>query len=74
MSVSRWAYDPEICDGGGCPGDCDLCNKPNEMDDDYEQDSKLREWMERRALNRTKKQKMLRSRFTLSLPPMWLRS
>ena len=47
MSVSRWAYDPEICDGGGCPGECDLCNKPNEMDDDYEQDSKLREWMER---------------------------
>lgn len=27
MSVSKWAYDPEICDHGICVGDCDLCDK-----------------------------------------------
>lgn len=27
MSVSRWAYIPECCDGDACPGDCDLCSK-----------------------------------------------
>ena len=32
MSVSKWAYDPRYCDGGGCPGDCDLCNKPRDME------------------------------------------
>ena len=34
MSVSKWAYDPRYCDGEGCPGDCDLCNKPRDMEDD----------------------------------------
>ena len=33
MSVSKWAYTPEVCDGGGCPGDCDLCDKPKNMED-----------------------------------------
>lgn len=33
MSVSKWAYDQAICDGGGCPGDCDLCDKPKNMED-----------------------------------------
>lgn len=27
MSVSKWAYQPEKCDGNPCPGDCDLCSK-----------------------------------------------
>lgn len=36
MSVSLWAYDPEICDGDFCPGDCDLCAKwqDNEKEDE----------------------------------------
>lgn len=25
MSVSKWAYDPEKCDGALCVGDCDYC-------------------------------------------------
>ena len=25
MSVSKWAYDPDLCDGKFCPGDCDIC-------------------------------------------------
>ena len=27
MSVSKWAYTPEMCDGEYCVGDCDLCSK-----------------------------------------------
>ena len=27
MSVSKWAYSPEKCDGEYCIGDCDLCYK-----------------------------------------------
>ena len=27
MSVSKWAYDPDYCDGDICVGDCDYCNK-----------------------------------------------
>lgn len=27
MSVSLWAYDPDICDGDFCPCDCDFCRK-----------------------------------------------
>lgn len=30
MSVSKWAYKPEKCDGGFCPGDCDHCGKADE--------------------------------------------
>lgn len=26
MSVSKWAYEPEKCDGQPCPGDCDNCS------------------------------------------------
>ena len=25
MSTSKWAYEPEKCDGQPCPGDCDSC-------------------------------------------------
>ena len=27
MSASLWAYEPDICDGDYCPGDCDSCYK-----------------------------------------------
>lgn len=27
MSVSKWAYEPDKCDGEPCVGDCDLCDK-----------------------------------------------
>jgi len=30
MSCSKWAYEPETCDGEPCPGDCDLCGKAQE--------------------------------------------
>lgn len=36
MSVSKWAYDPERCDGDYCPGDCDNCSKW--MDDEEEEE------------------------------------
>lgn len=25
MSVSKWAYEPDKCDGDYCVGDCDFC-------------------------------------------------
>ena len=38
MSVDKWYYHPDICDGNICPGDCDLCdipkNPPEELIDD----------------------------------------
>ena len=38
MSCSKWAYEPEMCDGHYCPGDCDLCDIPesDEYLDDVE--------------------------------------
>ena len=27
MSISRWAYSAEKCEGQPCPGDCDFCSK-----------------------------------------------
>ena len=30
MSVSLWAYEPTICDGYYCEGECDLCSKLDE--------------------------------------------
>ena len=33
MSCSKWAYEPEYCDGEPCPGDCDLCGKAQENED-----------------------------------------
>jgi len=30
MSCSKWAYDPEKCDGDYCVGDCDYCHKADE--------------------------------------------
>lgn len=37
MSVSKWDYIPEKCDGDYCPGDCDNCPKGNQ-DVDPEED------------------------------------
>ena len=31
MSVDKWRWT-EACDAGPCPGDCDLCNRPEEGD------------------------------------------
>lgn len=33
MSVSKWAYDPDRCDGDFCPGDCDDCHKKEDEDE-----------------------------------------
>lgn len=41
MSTSKWAYTPEVCDGGGCPGDCDLCDKPKNMEDEGDDTARL---------------------------------
>ena len=35
MSVSKWAYDPDKCDGNACPGDCDYCYKADWEPDDF---------------------------------------
>ena len=32
MSVSKWAYSPDKCDGDYCPGDCDYCDKAEDDD------------------------------------------
>lgn len=37
MSVSKWAYTPEKCDGDICVGDCDLCPKKDEGDEEEEE-------------------------------------
>lgn len=37
MSVSKWAYDPEKCDGVLCVGDCDLCRLANIRVEDEEE-------------------------------------
>ena len=37
MSVSLWSYREGICDGGGCVGDCDLCDKPKNMEEEDEE-------------------------------------
>lgn len=36
MSVSKWAYTPEKCDGDVCPQDCDHCSKRWEDEEDEE--------------------------------------
>ena len=33
MSVDKWAYTPEACDGDICVGDCDLCSKAMPIDE-----------------------------------------
>lgn len=36
MSVSKWAYEPEKCDGDFCCGDCDHCEKAETEEADNE--------------------------------------
>ena len=39
MSGTRWRYNPEVCEGDFCPGDCDVCPKETEekeMDEAFE--------------------------------------
>ncbi len=36
MSVSKWAYSPEKCDGDFCPGCCDVCGKRWDVDEEDE--------------------------------------
>lgn len=31
MSVSKWRYDPDMCEGRPCCGDCDECEEGEEM-------------------------------------------
>lgn len=38
MSVSKWAYSPEICDGNFCPGECDECPRGKQMAKAYGDD------------------------------------
>jgi hypothetical protein len=36
MSVSKWAYTTEKCDGDYCYGDCDICPKADDCDEESE--------------------------------------
>ena len=40
MSVSKWAYKPEKCDGQPCVGECDICHKRYEDEDENEEEEK----------------------------------
>ncbi len=44
MSVSKWAYRPDKCDGQPCPGDCDYCDVS--WEDEIEDFSELQEGFE----------------------------
>ena len=39
MSCSLWSYRPEYCDNDFCVGDCDLCDKPKNMEDEEDERS-----------------------------------
>lgn len=39
MSVSKWAYDPNKCEGQMCVGDCDICSKKDELSEEYIRDA-----------------------------------
>lgn len=69
MSVSMWSYRPEVCDGGGCPGDCDLCDKPKNMEDEDDEEQ-LDEYMEREypdLINNEKARKEIRNTLGFSV-------
>lgn len=49
MSTSKWAYDPERCDGHYCCGDCDNCMLDDLMDEDEQEEIEMelqRKWGE----------------------------
>ena len=41
MSVKRWAYIPEKCEGDNCPGNCDECFKQDECPPNVTEDECL---------------------------------
>ena len=41
MSVSKWAYDPDRCDGQPCPGDCDFCHLWQDGGDDEDEEREI---------------------------------
>ena len=45
MSVSKWAYTPEKCDGQPCPGDCDHCAKQSLYEMTKEEAIRLIGWL-----------------------------
>lgn len=47
MSVSKWSYEPEKCDGDFCIGDCDFCPKQMPLLD--EEDARTEERLFRYA-------------------------
>ena len=36
MSVDKWAYNKDVCDGNYCCGDCDLCDIPKNPEKYFE--------------------------------------
>ena len=48
MSVSKWAYEPEKCDGDYCVGDCDYCHKADEEEVTVEEIVKSVRWKNER--------------------------
>ena len=34
MSTWRWKYDPEKCDHGICVGDCDVCDREEDENEE----------------------------------------
>lgn len=37
MGCSKWAYEPDKCDGDYCVGECDLCEKADYIVSDPEE-------------------------------------
>ena len=46
MSVSKWSYDPDKCDGVYCCGDCDFCERCDMPIDETENGINQREFLE----------------------------
>lgn len=42
MSISKWAYSPNKCDGNYCCGDCDICPKAEEAEDEVREISECK--------------------------------
>lgn len=50
MSVSLYQYDPVLCDGEPCPGDCDFCPRPEWIsDEDREYPERIKKAKEEHA-------------------------